>query len=123
MSDLLYTVVINDEVFECVDYSRPVWMKPSMTGLSSLFKQKAIWQEYKDKLMKDHGVDFQAFHRNDQPEKVRLVINNQYPAVVAQDETGQLSIFMNDLEISQCEKSPEKFINKIIERLANPLKT
>jgi hypothetical protein len=33
MSDLLYTVVINDEVFECVDYSRPVWMKPSMKGL------------------------------------------------------------------------------------------
>ena len=33
MSDLLYTVVINDDVYECVDYSRPVWMKPSMTGL------------------------------------------------------------------------------------------
>ena len=87
----------------------------------SLFKQKAIWQEYKDKLLKDHGVDFQAFHRNDQPDHVRQVINEQYPAVVAQDETGQLSIFMNDLEISQCEKSPEKFINKIIERLVNPL--
>jgi hypothetical protein len=70
-----------------------------------------------------HGVDFQAFHRNDQPDHIRQVINEQYPAVVAQDETGQLSIFMNDLEISQCEKSPEKFINKIIERLANPLKT
>ena len=33
MSDLLYTVVINDDVYECVDYSKPVWMKPSMTGL------------------------------------------------------------------------------------------
>ena len=84
----------------------------------SLFKQKAIWNEQRDKLMKDHGVDFQAFHRNDQPEKVRLVINEQYPAVVAQDETGQLSIFMNDQEISQCEKSPEKFVNHIINRLA-----
>jgi hypothetical protein len=67
--------------------------------------------------MKDHGVDFQAFHRNDQPEEVRLVINEQYPAVVAQDETGQLSIFMNDQEISQCDKSPEKFVNQIIDRL------
>jgi hypothetical protein len=68
--------------------------------------------------MKDHGVDFQAFHRNDQPEKVRLVINEKYPAVVAQDETGQLSIFMNDQEISQCDKSPEKFVNHIIDLLA-----
>ena len=33
MSDLLYTVVINDDVYECVGYSRPVWMKPSMAGL------------------------------------------------------------------------------------------
>jgi hypothetical protein len=48
---------------------------------------------------------------------VRLVINEQYPAVVAQDETGQLSIFMNDQEISQCDKSPEKFVNQIINRL------
>jgi hypothetical protein len=38
--------------------------------------------------------------------------------VVAQDETGQLSIFMNDQEISQCDKSPEKFVNHIIDRLA-----
>jgi hypothetical protein len=37
--------------------------------------------------------------------------------VVAQDETGQLSIFMTDQEISQCEKSPEKFVNEIIDRL------
>jgi len=37
--------------------------------------------------------------------------------VVAQDETGQLFVFMTDSEISQCEKSPEKFVNHIIERL------
>ena len=52
---------------------------------------------------------------------MRQVINNQYPAVVAQDEKGQLFVFMTDSEISQCHKSPETFINKIIERLANPL--
>lgn len=83
----------------------------------SLFTQKAIWKEQREKLMKDYGVDFQAFHRNDQPENVRQVINNQYPAVVAQDETGQLFVFMTDVEITQCEKSPEKFLSHIIERL------
>jgi hypothetical protein len=83
----------------------------------SLFTQKAIWIELRDKLMKDYGVDFQAFHRNDQPDNVREVIKNQYPAVVAQDEIGQLFVFMTDAEISQCDKSPERFVNHIIERL------
>jgi hypothetical protein len=48
MSDLLYTVVINDEVFECVDYSRPVWMKPSITGLSFIPNNR---DEVQDSLM------------------------------------------------------------------------
>ena len=60
MSDLLYTVVINDEVFECVDYSRPVWMKPSMMGLSFIPNNR---DEVQDALA-IFGVDYLDFSKD-----------------------------------------------------------
>ena len=57
MSDLLYTVVINDDVYECVDYSRPVWMKPSMTGLRFIPNNR---DEVQDALI-IFGVDYLDF--------------------------------------------------------------
>jgi len=60
MSDLLYTVVINDEVFECVDYSRPVWMKPSMKGLRFIPNNR---DEVQDALI-IFGVDYLDFSQD-----------------------------------------------------------
>ena len=59
MSDLLYTVVINDDVYECVDYSRPVWMKPSMTGLRFIPNNR---DEVQDALI-IFGVDYLDFSK------------------------------------------------------------
>jgi hypothetical protein len=83
----------------------------------SLFKQKSTWLECVEELSAKHGVDFQAFHRNDQPDQVRRVIAGNYPAVVAQDELGRFQLFMTNAEISKCDSSPEQFIAQIIDRL------
>lgn len=87
----------------------------------SLFREKAAWQNCQKELLNKHGVNFQAFHRNDQPEQVRKAINGQYPAVVAQDTAGNFSIFMNDLAISSCGNSPAQFMIEIIKRLPEAL--
>lgn len=83
----------------------------------SLFKQKAAWQNCQTELKTTHNIELLAFHRNDQPDQVRKVIAGNYPAVVAQDESGQFRLFMTDAEISQCESSPEQFMAEIIKRL------
>ena len=83
----------------------------------SLFKQRSIWQERQQELKDNYGVDFWAYHRNDQPTEVRKVIAGNYPAVVAQDELGNFSLFMDDAQISRCDGSPELFMAEIINRL------
>lgn len=83
----------------------------------SLFRQKSMWQDCVKELKENHGVDFHAFHRNDQPDQVRKVIAGSYPAVVAEDDLGNFSLFMNDAEISNCHSSPEQFMAQIIERM------
>ena len=83
----------------------------------SLFREKSQWRECVARLQKDHGVTFHAFHRNDQPEKVRQVINGSYPAVVAQHANGSLTLFLNAEEISECGIEPEAFYRKIVDSL------
>lgn len=83
----------------------------------TLFRQRAQWQELQQELKDNYGVNFQAFHRNDQPAEVRKVINGNYPAVVAQDESGKLTLFMDDASISRCDGSPEQFMKEIVNRL------
>jgi hypothetical protein len=83
----------------------------------SLFREKSQWRECVARLQKDHGVIFHAFHRNDQPEKVREVINGAYPAVVAQHSNGALTLFLNADQISECGIDPEAFYKKIVENL------
>ena len=89
----------------------------------SLFKQKSTWQECVKELKERHGVDFQAFHRNDQPDQVRKVIASNYPAVVAEDDVGKFSLFMTDAEISDCHSSPKDFMGRIVEQLSNSTKS
>jgi hypothetical protein len=83
----------------------------------SLFREKSQWRECVDRLKKDHNVTFHAFHRNDQPDNVRQVINGAYPAVVAQHSNGSLTLFLNSDQISECGIDPEAFYRKIVETL------
>jgi len=82
----------------------------------SLFRQRAEWQARQQELKDNYGVDFQAYHRNDQPAEVRKVIAGNYPAVVAKDEVGNFSLFMSDAEIERCNGSPQLFMAEIINR-------
>ena len=59
MSDLLYSVVIEDDVYECVDYSKPVWMKPSMKSLRFIPHDR---NEVQDALI-IFGVDYLDFSK------------------------------------------------------------
>lgn len=83
----------------------------------SLFFKKLAWEDCQRDLEEKHGVVFKAFHRNDQPEQVRRVINGHYPAVVAQDISSGYTLFMCADEISQASGSPEVFLNAIIQKL------
>ncbi len=83
----------------------------------SLFRKRSEWQDEADRLKNDLGIEFKAFHRDDQPSDVKQVIAGAYPAVVARSENNQLHIFMIEAEISACGQSPEKFMNAIREKL------
>lgn len=84
----------------------------------SLFREKENWKECQAELAAKYGVEFRAFHRDDQPDAVRNVIKGDYPAVVAQDEVGKYSLFMTSAEISSCGESPTSFLGAITGRLA-----
>lgn len=83
----------------------------------SLFKEKSEWQSCQKLLAQVHGLDFQAFHRNDAPAKVREVSNGSYPIIVSKDASGGYEIFMDNSEISSCGKSAQAFLDEIVSRL------
>ncbi len=88
----------------------------------SLFRAKVDWKERQAELTARFGVEFRAFHRDDQPDAVRKVIKGAYPAVVAQDEAGEFALFMSSAEISSCGQSPSSFFTAIIGHLAGTQK-
>jgi hypothetical protein len=83
----------------------------------SLFTEKSEWQRCVAQLQHQHGVTFKAFHRDDQPDEVKSVINGNYPAVVARNAQGEYSMFMDSAQIDSCAKSPQVFLEKIIQTI------
>ena len=83
----------------------------------SLFREKSQWRECKNKLDTELGVEFEVFHRNDQPQDVRKCIDGNYPAVVMRNDAFELSLFMGASEIATCGASPEQFVAEITRRL------
>jgi hypothetical protein len=84
----------------------------------SLFTEKSEWQQCVAQLQQEHGITFKAFHRDDQPSEVKTIINGNYPAVVALDSHGVYRLFMKSAEIDCCAKSPQVFLQKIIQIVA-----
>ena len=84
----------------------------------SLFREKSQWRECKSKLDTELDVEFETFHRNDQPDDVRVCIDGKYPAVVMRSDDGVVSMFMNASEIETCGASPEQFVAEISRKLA-----
>lgn len=84
----------------------------------SLLREKPEWRECRGKLDSELGIEFETFHRNDQPDDVRRSIDGKYPAVVVRAESGEVSLFMNADQIAACGTSPEGFAAEISRRLA-----
>ena len=84
----------------------------------SLFREKSQWRECQSRLESDLHVEFETFHRNDQPEDVRACIYGKYPAVVMRGDDGAVSMFMSASEIDACGKSPERFVAEISRKFA-----
>ena len=84
----------------------------------SLFRVKPSWLEVANKLKTQSGILFMAYHRNDQPADVRAVIAGRYPAIVARKTNNELHLFMSDVEITSCGKSPEDFLVAITKKLS-----
>ena len=83
----------------------------------SLFREKAQWRECQSKLEGDLHVEFETFHRNDQPDDVRACIDGKYLSVVMRGDDGVVWMFMNASEIDACGASPEKFAAEISRKL------
>ena len=84
----------------------------------SLFREKSQWRECQSRLESDLHVAIETFHRNDQPDDVRVCIDGKYPAVVMRGDDGVVSMFMNASEIDACGASPENFAAEISRRMA-----
>jgi len=84
----------------------------------SLFREKSQWRECQSKLEHDLHVEFETFHRNDQPDDVRACIDGKYPAVVMRGDDGKVSMFMSAGEIEACGVSPEQFVTEISRKFA-----
>ena len=84
----------------------------------SLFREKSQWRECQSRLESDLHVEFETFHRNDQPDDVRACIDGEYPAVVMRGDDGVVLMFMSASEIDACGASPEKFADEISRRMA-----
>ena len=84
----------------------------------SLFREKSQWRECQSKLEHDLHIEFETFHRNDQPDDVRACIDGDYPAVVMRGDDGKVSMFMSAGEIEACGVSPEQFVAEISRKFA-----
>ena len=84
----------------------------------SLFREKSQWRQCQSKLEHDLHIEFETFHRNDQPDDVRACIDGDYPAVVMRGDDGKVSMFMSAGEIVACGVSPEQFVAEISRKFA-----
>ena len=84
----------------------------------SLFREKSQWRQCQSKLEHDLHIEFETFHRNDQPDDVRACIDGDYPAVVMRGDYGKVSMFMSAGEIEACGVSPEQFVAEISRKFA-----
>lgn len=77
------------------------------------FRQKAEWRQCRESL----EIEFSTFHRNDQPDDVRIFLDGNYPAVVMRDDATGLRLLMNSEEIAECGHSPARFVAEIQRRI------
>lgn len=61
-------------------------------------RERPEWRRAKSEL----PVDFVTFHRNDQPDDVRLATANRLPAVVAETDDG-IELLLDGADLARCD--------------------
>lgn len=58
-------------------------------------------------------VAFTTYHRNDQPDAVRVAARDSLPVVVGELDTGEVVVLLGAAELEQCSGSPERLLEAI----------
>ena len=77
-----------------------------------LVRERSAWQACRAGL----PVPFDTFHRNDQPDVVRVALTGVVPAVVAETNTGVV-LLLGPAELAACSGSVDLMMAAIDERL------
>ena len=67
-------------------------------------RETPAWRKYRTSLL----VPFDAFHRDDQPDAVRVAAGGRVPIVVAETDAGYV-VLLESAELEACAGSVEKF--------------
>jgi hypothetical protein len=79
-------------------------------------RQRSEWTECRTAL----PVAFDTFHRDDQPESVRLAVAGQAPVVVAETDAGDIVALLAPADLDACGGSVERLVDAV-ERAARRL--
>jgi len=71
-------------------------------------REKAEWKRCRAGL----PVPFETFHRDDQPDDIRVLLGNALPAVVAQTESGFV-LLLGPEQLAHCEGSPARLVDAL----------
>lgn len=77
-----------------------------------LFTERADWKSCRDQ----SSFTFSTFHRNDQPQAVRVAANDVTPIVVALINE-KYQVLLGPQQIEACEGSPERLVEAINQAL------
>ena len=73
-----------------------------------LVRVRSDWTECRDAL----PVQFDTFHRDDQPDDVRAATGDRTPVVVA-ETTGGIVVLLEPAEIDACGGAPQRLVDSI----------
>ncbi|QXC60574.1 hypothetical protein KSP35_19970 [Aquihabitans sp. G128] len=68
-------------------------------------RERPDWRTCRDGL----PVPFETYHRNDQPDRVRVLVGGSYPAVAAETDAGWV-LLLGSAELEACGSSPEALV-------------
>ena len=77
-----------------------------------LVRERDDWRSCRDGL----PIPFDTFHRDDQPDAIRKLLNGVYPAVVAETTTGVV-VLLGPKQLTACNGSTERLVTAIKEQV------
>jgi hypothetical protein len=71
--------------------------------------KRAEWRACRARL----PVHFATYHRNDQPEPIRVASGGRSPIVVAETTGGEAVVLLGREELERCGGSPERLVEAV----------